>query len=70
MKLFFPSKVDKRGRRFGFVHFVDVSDPEEFGKRLDMIFIGDQKLYADISRFSRGKWGEPNVRRNVNEKIC
>lgn len=48
-----PYKRDKRGKRFGFVRFWGVKDPEFFATKLDNIIIGSRKIFVNIPRFGR-----------------
>lgn len=48
-----PTRKDKPGRMFGFARFVDMEDVRLLAVRLDNIFIGDIKIYADLPRFQR-----------------
>lgn len=48
-----PLKRDKLGKRFGFARAVNVSDPDRFGLELDNMIIGRDKIYVNLSRFSR-----------------
>ncbi|KAK2355652.1 SC35 splicing factor [Trifolium repens] len=52
-EVFIPKKVDKRGRRFGFVKFKEVSDVEDLSDRLRNVWCGSFKLWVNLSRFSR-----------------
>jgi hypothetical protein len=52
-EVYIPKKLDKRGRRFGFVKFKDVLDVEELGDRLKEVWCGTFKLWVNLSRFVR-----------------
>lgn len=47
------SKRDIRGNRYGFVAFFNVSDDKLLVVKLDYIFIGRRKLFANLLRFQR-----------------
>jgi hypothetical protein len=53
--VYIPSKVDKRGKRFGFVKFKDVLDVEEMSRSLDDVWCGSFKLRINHSRFGRNE---------------
>lgn len=55
MDVYIPLKKDKWGRRFGFVRFLEVHNPKLLELKLDKIYIGNQKLRANLSRFSRNQ---------------
>ncbi|CAJ2667747.1 unnamed protein product [Trifolium pratense] len=48
-----PDRRDKRGRRFGFARFENVSNTRSFEYELDGIIIGRDKISVNISRFQR-----------------
>lgn len=50
-----PPRRDKYGKRFGFVRFRKVSDESMLGVKLYNIFIKGKKIYANVSKFQRGK---------------
>ncbi|MCI36590.1 endonuclease/exonuclease/phosphatase family protein, partial [Trifolium medium] len=52
-EVYIPKKLDKQGRRFGFVKFRDVRDIESFLITLSDIWIGTYKLRINRSRFRR-----------------
>ncbi|MCI31071.1 hypothetical protein A2U01_0052282, partial [Trifolium medium] len=52
-EVYIPLKVDKQGRRFGFVKFRDVVDAIELLRSLSNIWIGSFKLRINLSKFSR-----------------
>ncbi|MCI15232.1 RNA-binding protein 25-like, partial [Trifolium medium] len=51
--VYIPNKVDKWGKRFGFVKFKDVKDVEEMSRRLVNVWSGSFKLQINHSRFGR-----------------
>lgn len=48
-----PPKLDKLGRRFGFVRFWRIRDPDRFAIKLDNIIIGSTKIHVNCPRFNR-----------------
>jgi hypothetical protein len=52
-EVFIPAKVDKQGKRFGFVKFRDVQDERELLRRISNIWIDSFKLRINLSKFSR-----------------
>ncbi|MCI09501.1 RNA recognition motif, partial [Trifolium medium] len=52
-EVFIPAKVDKQGKRFGFVKFRDVRDAKELLRSLSDIWFGSFRLRINISKFSR-----------------
>jgi RNA recognition motif-containing protein len=52
-EVFVPNKLDRWGKSFGFVKFLEVSDVEELGFRLGDVWIGDRKLKVNKARFGR-----------------
>lgn len=45
--------IFETGQRFGFVRFLNVQDPEVLERRLDQIFIGKEKLFVNLPKFSK-----------------
>jgi RNA recognition motif-containing protein len=54
-EVYIPKKLDRRGRRFGFVKFKEVEDVEALGDRLKDVWIGPYKLWVNRSRFERSE---------------
>ncbi|KAK2434687.1 heterogeneous nuclear ribonucleoprotein [Trifolium repens] len=52
-EVYIPKKLDKRGRRFGFVKFLEVSDEEKLSDSMADVWLGSFKLWVNRSRFSR-----------------
>ncbi|MCI28908.1 endonuclease/exonuclease/phosphatase family protein, partial [Trifolium medium] len=52
-EVYIPAKVDKQGRRFGFVKFREVKDAIELLRRVSNIWIGTFKLRINLSKFER-----------------
>nr|GEV81924.1 glucose-methanol-choline oxidoreductase, FAD/NAD(P)-binding domain protein [Tanacetum cinerariifolium] len=50
---FIPNKRSKIGRRFGFVHFINVFNEERLVNNLCTVWIDRFKLHANIARFHR-----------------
>jgi RNA recognition motif-containing protein len=51
--VYIPNKVDKWGRRFGFVKFMEVRDEESLNRRLQEVWFNSFKLRVNRSRFHR-----------------
>ncbi|XP_058755922.1 uncharacterized protein LOC131629137 [Vicia villosa] len=65
-EVYIPNKKDKRGRRYGFVRFVNVKDDRLLATKLDNVFLEGRKLFANIPRFQRKeKGGEKGVNSNI-----
>ncbi|GAU23411.1 hypothetical protein TSUD_331080 [Trifolium subterraneum] len=54
-EVYIPKKLDKRGRRFGFVKFKEVKDVEVLSESLLDVWIGMYKLRVNLSRFGRSE---------------
>jgi RNA recognition motif-containing protein len=52
-EVFIPAKVDKQGKRFGFVKFREVQDAKELLRMLSNIWIDSFKLRINLSKFGR-----------------
>ena len=52
-EVYIPEKRDRRGRRFGFVHFLEIYDSWKISTKLDNIFIGSMKLQVNAPRFTK-----------------
>ncbi|MCI21720.1 endonuclease/exonuclease/phosphatase family protein, partial [Trifolium medium] len=52
-EVYIPSKLDKRGKRFGFVKFKEVKNLEVLSKQLYEIWCGAFKLRVNVARFNR-----------------
>jgi hypothetical protein len=64
-EVFIPAKVDKQGKRFGFVKYRDVSDAKELLRCISNIWIDSFKLRVNLSKFSRRSDSHGDVRREV-----
>jgi RNA recognition motif-containing protein len=53
--VYIPKKVDKQGRRFGFVKYREVSDATELLRSISDIWIGSFKLRVNRSKFSKNE---------------
>jgi hypothetical protein len=54
-EVYIPKKLDKRGKRFGFVKFKDVTNAQELEKRMENVWWETYKLIINLSRFRRGE---------------
>lgn len=52
-EVYIAKRLNKEGRRYGFVRFKDVRDAKGLELRLDNIVINDCKLFANLPRFER-----------------
>jgi len=52
-EVFISRKLNRWGRRFGFVKFFEVDNVSRLDKELDHIYIGNMKLFVNISRYRR-----------------
>jgi RNA recognition motif-containing protein len=53
--VYIPKKLDKQGRKFGFVKYREVRDARELLVRLEDIWIRTFKLRVNLSRFAKGE---------------
>jgi hypothetical protein len=53
-EVYIPDRLDKQGRRFGFVKYRDVRDPKEQLGLLADIWVGSFKLRVNLARFAKG----------------
>ncbi|MCI17509.1 endonuclease/exonuclease/phosphatase family protein, partial [Trifolium medium] len=54
-EVYIPKKLDKWGRRFGFVKFKEVNEVEVLGERLKDVWLGTFKLRVNRARFGRSE---------------
>ncbi|MCI14413.1 endonuclease/exonuclease/phosphatase family protein, partial [Trifolium medium] len=54
-EVYIPKKLDKRGRRFGFVKFKEVKEVEMLSESLRDVWLGSFKLRVNLSRFGRSE---------------
>ena len=52
-EVFISHRLNRWGRRFGFVRFFEVSNVGRLEKKLDQIYIGHKKLHVNILRYRR-----------------
>ncbi|GKU89866.1 hypothetical protein SLEP1_g3943 [Rubroshorea leprosula] len=52
IQVFIAKKRDRKGRRFGFVRFLDLKDTKAVEYQLNQIQFGQQTLQANLARFS------------------
>nr|GEU38332.1 putative RNA-directed DNA polymerase, eukaryota, reverse transcriptase zinc-binding domain protein [Tanacetum cinerariifolium] len=58
---FIPLKRSKRGKRFGFVRFINVFNVERLVNNLCMIWVDRLKLHANIARFNKTPLNDKEV---------
>ncbi|KAK2367022.1 heterogeneous nuclear ribonucleoprotein [Trifolium repens] len=63
-EVYIPRKVDKRGRRFGFVKFMEVSDEDALEDNLREVWMGSFKLWVNRSRFGRSESKEARSKKD------
>ncbi|XP_068504217.1 uncharacterized protein [Phaseolus vulgaris] len=56
--IFISRRLNRWGRRFGFVRFFDVENAARLEKKLDSIRIGNMKLFVNIPRYRRDGFEE------------
>jgi hypothetical protein len=54
-EVYIPKKVDKKGRRFGFVKFKEVNDVEALCDSMKEVWMGSFKLWVNLARFQRAE---------------
>jgi len=54
-EVFISCRLNKWGRRFGFVRFFEMENVGHMGKELDQVYLGNIKLYVNIPRYRRAK---------------
>ena len=54
--VFIARRLNKWGRRFGFVRFYGIRDVERLERELDQIYIGSRKLYVNIPKYRRSQY--------------
>lgn len=62
-EVFIPNKLDKGGKRFGFVKFKEVKDPAVLETRLSNVWFGGSRLKVNLARFNRDSEVLPEVSR-------
>jgi len=63
--VFISRRLNKWGKRFGFVRFFDVRDERSLERDLDQIYIGSRKLYVNIPKYRRHQYGPKKEERRV-----
>ncbi|KAJ0809398.1 putative RNA recognition motif domain, nucleotide-binding alpha-beta plait domain superfamily [Helianthus annuus] len=56
--VYIARKLDKEGRRFGFVSFSNVAEVKDMERALNGIKMGDCKLVANLARFAKENMGQ------------
>ncbi|CAL0306408.1 unnamed protein product [Lupinus luteus] len=51
-----PSRLDKYGKKFGFVRFQGVQNSKQMVQKLDRIWIGLHKIWVNLPKFQRSQW--------------
>jgi len=72
-EVFISKRLNRWGRRFGFVRLFDVENVFRMEKQLDQIYIGNMKLYENIPKYRRGvssQLGGESVRPREVKKLC
>jgi len=64
-EVFISSKLNKWGRRFGFVSFYDVKNVVRLERELDHIYIGNRKLHVNILKYRRYQEGTKREERRA-----
>ncbi|GJU42030.1 RNA-directed DNA polymerase, eukaryota, reverse transcriptase zinc-binding domain protein [Tanacetum coccineum] len=63
---FIAKKLSKRGKRFGFVRFLGVSNEEDLARKLSTIWIDSFHLFVAVSRFLRSLHQPPSNKKPFN----
>ncbi|MCH95313.1 RNA recognition motif, partial [Trifolium medium] len=69
-EVYIPKKLDKRGRRFGFVKFKEVKEVEELSDSLRDVWMGMYKLRVNLSRFGRGEPKEAHSQKAPSQRAA
>jgi len=64
-EVFISRRLNKWGRRFGFVRFLDVKNVVRLEGELDRIYIGNMKLCVNISKYRRHQSESKRVERRT-----
>lgn len=70
MEVVIPGLKEGRRKRFGFVRFKDVRDPELMAIKLDNVFIRGIKLHVNMPRFDREVRVEVGAKKVLVEREC
>ena len=61
-EVFIPTKRNKQGHRYGFVHFKGVENEDRLERKLDNnIYINDMKMFVNKPKFQRGGYKADNT---------
>ena len=52
-EVFVSRRLNKWGRRFGFVRFFDVRNVKWLESELDQLYVGNRKLYVNVLKYRR-----------------
>jgi len=52
-EVFVSRRLNKWGRRFGFVRFFDVRNVKWLESELDQLYVGNRKLYVNVPKYRR-----------------
>jgi RNA recognition motif-containing protein len=61
-EVYIPKKLNKQGRRFGFVKYREVRDALDLLFRLEDIWFGSFKLRVNLTRFGKGNQRSRTIR--------
>ncbi|GJX98280.1 RNA-directed DNA polymerase, eukaryota [Tanacetum coccineum] len=64
---FIPNRRSKAGKRFGFVRFIKAFDVERLVNNLCTVWVGHQKIHANLARFQRAPLNKSNIQPNIGE---
>jgi RNA recognition motif-containing protein len=68
--VFIPKKVDKWGRKFGFVKFKEVKEVEVMSEKLEDVWWDSYKLRINRARFGKGDKKEGDTsNRNQTQRL-
>jgi RNA recognition motif-containing protein len=67
-EVYIPNKLDKQGRRFGFVKFRDVIDAVELLRKISNIWMGSFKIRVNLSKFHKNS-EQPTTMENKSEGV-
>ncbi|KAF1870740.1 hypothetical protein Lal_00026511 [Lupinus albus] len=60
-----PSRVDKYGKIFGFVRFLNISNRKSFVVKLDRIWIGSFKIWMNIPKYRRQRFTDHTNKNSI-----
>lgn len=52
-EVFIPFKRTRWGKKYGFVRFLNVKDEKLLKTKLDNLFLGEKKIFANLPKFER-----------------